>query len=60
MKQVSSEQFSKMTDVVLDSMGTPSKRLFEYPYRADESRNLIAKAEATVNKILAIATEGES
>jgi len=47
-----SETFDQMVDKVLEYNGTPRKRLFEYPYRADESRDLIRKAEELVRSIV--------
>lgn len=42
----------EMVDTVLEYNRTPRRHLFEYPYRADESRKLIGDAEALVRTIL--------
>lgn len=39
-------------DVVLEFNGTPRRELFEYPHRADESRELIAQADRVVAVVL--------
>lgn len=39
-------------DVVLEFNGTPRRELFEYPYRADESRELITGADRVVVHVL--------
>lgn len=44
--------FQKKVDLVLEFAGTPRHYLYEYPYRADESDEIIAKAERLVRKIL--------
>lgn len=54
-KQVSSENFEKMVDIVLAHNGTPRHRLFEYPHRDDDSRRMIQEAEMVVRRILALA-----
>ena len=46
-----------MVDAVLDYNRTPRSHLFEYPYRADESRILINNAEILVKKILRMQNE---
>lgn len=52
--QVSSQSFNEMVDIILATKGTPRHHLFEYPHRADDSRRMIAEAEAVVRKILNI------
>jgi hypothetical protein len=46
--------FDQLVDKVLDYNRTPRNYLFEYPYRADESREIIAKAEKLVRDILGL------
>lgn len=46
------ENFDRMVDAVLEYNKTPRRHLFEYPYRDDESRDLIRSAEGLVSKIL--------
>lgn len=56
-KALDKETLDKAVDVLLDYNGTPRRHLFEYPYRADESRAIIAKAEAAVRRIMGIVGE---
>lgn len=51
--------FEQMVNVVLDHSRTPRTRLFEYPYRGDESRKLIKDAEEAVKKILRLSVPEE-
>lgn len=44
----------RMIDVVLEFNGTPRRRLFEYPWRADESRALLKAAGDVVDQVLAL------
>ena len=43
-----SESFDQMVNRVLEYNRTPRRHLFEYPYRADDSRELIRNAEELV------------
>lgn len=47
----------KMVDAVLDYNRTPRRFLFEYPYRADDSQDLIRNAETLVKSILRMQDE---
>ncbi len=49
--------FEQMVDLVLEHKGTPRRHLFEYPHRADDSRDMIASAEALVRNILRLAED---
>lgn len=42
----------EMVDAVLEHDGTPRRRLFEYPHRDDDSREMIKEAENLVRRIL--------
>lgn len=53
-KEVTQEKLDKMVNIVLRAKGTPRERLFEYPYRDDESRQMIKNAENTVRSIIAV------
>jgi hypothetical protein len=50
-KQLDREKLDKAVDILLNYNGTPRDRLFEYPYRADESKKLIESAEYVVRRI---------
>lgn len=50
--RVSKEAFIEMRNDMLKLMGTPYDELFEYPHRADDSRDYINKAETMVIKHL--------
>lgn len=56
-KEITQEKMDKMINIVLRAKGTPRERLFEYPYRADESQQLIKNAENTVRGIIAVMNE---
>ena len=56
-KVITQETLDKMADVVLDYNRTPRRHLFEYPYRADESRQLIKNAEEVAWNILPLQQE---
>jgi hypothetical protein len=53
-KEITQEKLDKMVNIVLRAKGTPREHLFEYPYRADESQQLIKNAENTVRSIIAV------
>ena len=44
----------EMVDAVLEHGGTPRRRLFEYPHRDDDSREMIRSAETLVRRILSM------
>ncbi|WP_190264848.1 hypothetical protein [Glutamicibacter nicotianae] len=46
---------TECVDMLLEIMGYPRDELFEYPNRADDSREYIARSERTLDKILAVA-----
>ena len=46
---------TECVDMLLEIMGYPRDELFEYPNRADDSREYISRAERTLDKILAVA-----
>lgn len=46
---------TECVDMLLEIMGYPRDELFEYPNRADDSREYIARAERTLDKILTVA-----
>lgn len=51
---VDSKTFDAMVDVVLRAKGTPRDDLFEYPYNAFESRDILKSAEGSVYEMLRI------
>lgn len=55
--QLSKETFDRLVDEVLIYNRTPRKELFEYPYNAFESRDIINKAEALVRSMTRIIEE---
>jgi hypothetical protein len=52
-KELNKEKLDKAVDILLSYKGTPRDRLFEYPYRADDSRKMIENAEYVVRRISA-------
>jgi hypothetical protein len=46
------ECFDQMVDAVLEHNGTPRHKLFKYPHRADDSRDMIRAAGEVVRQIL--------
>lgn len=44
----------KCVDLLLELMGYPRDELFEYPNRADDSREYIARAERVLDEILVL------
>ena len=57
-RNVSQETMNQLVDTLLEYSGTPRRHLFEYPYRDDESRELIAKATRTARKMIATLEDG--
>jgi hypothetical protein len=51
--------FDKLVDIVLEHGRTPRKDLYEYPYNEFESRDLIAKAETAVKRIIKVINDAE-
>ena len=47
----------KLINALLAYKGTPRHRLFEYPYRDDESRAMIDQADKTVTWLLTVLNE---
>lgn len=52
-QRIDKDTRDRLVNIVLDHGGTPRHRLFEYPYRDDDSRALIEAANSTVTKMLA-------
>lgn len=52
-KELEREKLDTVVSMLLRYKGTPRDRLFEYPYRDDESRELIANAETVARRIVA-------
>lgn len=53
-EKLDSDTFESLVDIMLEQGGTPRRHLFEYPHRADDSRDYIAKAEKKVRLMLEI------
>lgn len=53
-EKLDKETFDQLVDVVLEYGGKPRRWLFEFPYREDESRQIIQIAEDTVRRMLGI------
>jgi hypothetical protein len=53
-EKLSKKTFNQLVDIVLEHGRTPRKELFEYPYNEFESRDLIASAERTVKRMIAV------
>lgn len=51
---------TRMVDILLAHAGTPRHKLFEYPHRDDDSREMIRKADAAVAELLAVLHESEA
>jgi hypothetical protein len=59
-EKLSKKTFDSLVDIVLEHGGTPRRRLFEYPHNDFESRDLIAKAESAVKRIVAVIDKEKS
>lgn len=53
-KSVTPEQFRTLVDIMLTQAGTPRRRLYEYPYRNDDSDEYVKKAENRVRESLRV------
>lgn len=50
-KEIEREKLDAAVNILLSYKGTPREHLFEYPYRADDSRKMIENAEYIVRRI---------
>lgn len=53
-KSVTPEQFRTLVDIMLTQAGTPRYKLYEYPYRTDDSDEYVKKAENRVRESLRV------